>query len=230
MSAALITVVVAAIVTTIPLVVWLPNEVRFVIGLAAGAVAAQAATRVFSRRHVHRASKDRVGSLPPDLVGRAGHHLDRQQGSREELERPILSGRTPQPLLVGPFGSWHFANIELFNFSPTDAPPSSPFAAFIRLLAGLWLIVTVIPGVSVAVRRLHDSNLSGWWALLALVPFGTSVLLLLALRRSRPEGARFDMSLRFLAAPGPGSFAGRLGLPEEPSRNASQSAQDQDLC
>ncbi|WP_426187730.1 DUF805 domain-containing protein [Microbacterium sp. TWP3-1-2b2] len=42
------------------------------------------------------------------------------------------------------------------------------------------------------VRRLHDSNLSGWWVLLAVVPPGAFILLLLAARRSRPEGARFD--------------------------------------
>ena len=105
----------------------------------------------------------------------------------------LISGGTLQPtLLVGPFGSWLFANIELLSLSPTDAP-SSQFAAFFLLFAGLWRIVTVIPGFTVAVRRLHDSNLSGWWALLALVPPGPFVLLLLAVRRSRPEGARFDM-------------------------------------
>ena len=104
----------------------------------------------------------------------------------------LISGRTPQPtLLLGPFGSWLFANIELINVTQTDAP-SSPVAAFSLLFAGLWLIVTVIPGFTVAVRRLHDSNLSGSWVLLALVPGGSFVLLLFATRRSRPEGARFD--------------------------------------
>lgn len=104
----------------------------------------------------------------------------------------LISGRTPQPtLLLGPFGSWLFANIELFNWHQTDAP-SSPVAAFFLLFAGLWLILTAIPGFTVAARRLHDSNLSGWWVLLALVPPGPFILLLLAARRSRPEGARFD--------------------------------------
>nr|WP_325049332.1 DUF805 domain-containing protein [Cryobacterium tepidiphilum] len=56
----------------------------------------------------------------------------------------------------------------------------------------MWLIVTIIPGFTVAVRRLHDSNLSGWWVLLVLVPSGAFILLLLATRRPRAEGARFD--------------------------------------
>lgn len=104
----------------------------------------------------------------------------------------VISGRTPQPtIFVGPFGSWLFAHIELFTWHDAEAP-SSPIAAFFLLFAGLWLIVTVIPGFTVAVRRLHDSNLSGWWALLALAPLGSFVLLLLAIRRSRPDGIRFD--------------------------------------
>jgi uncharacterized membrane protein YhaH (DUF805 family) len=108
------------------------------------------------------------------------------------LAPALISGRTPQPtLLLGPFGSWLFANVQLFNGHQTDAP-SSPIAAFFLVFAGTWLIVTLIPGFTVAVRRLHDSNLSGWWVLLALVPPGSFVLLLLAARGSRPEGARFD--------------------------------------
>ncbi|NJC23685.1 uncharacterized membrane protein YhaH (DUF805 family) [Arthrobacter pigmenti] len=104
----------------------------------------------------------------------------------------LISGRTPQPtLLLGPFGSGIFANIELFNWHPTEAP-GSPLAAFSLLVAGLWLIVTIIPGFTIAARRLHDSNLSAWWVLLALIPPGSFVLLLLAIRRSRAEGARFD--------------------------------------
>ena len=96
-----------------------------------------------------------------------------------------------QTLSVGPFGSWLFANVRLFSTSSAEVPSSS-FAAFSLLCAGLWQIVTVIPGFTIAVRRLHDSNLSGWWVLLALIPPGPFVLLLLAVRRSRLEGARFD--------------------------------------
>lgn len=104
----------------------------------------------------------------------------------------LISGRTPQSTLPwGPFGSWLFANIDLITLYPTHAP-SSPFAAFFLIFAGIWLLVTVVPGFTVAVRRLHDSNLSGWWVLLAFLPPGAFILLLLATRRSRPAGERFD--------------------------------------
>ncbi|GGF04900.1 DUF805 domain-containing protein [Mycetocola zhadangensis] len=104
----------------------------------------------------------------------------------------IISGGTPEPTLrIGPFGSWFFANLELFNWHPTDAP-TSPVAALSLAFAGCWLVLTVIPGFAVAVRRLHDSNLAGWWALLVFNPLGSWILLLFALRGPRAEGARFD--------------------------------------
>jgi uncharacterized membrane protein YhaH (DUF805 family) len=113
-------------------------------------------------------------------------------GATQLLIPGLLTGRTPQPsLMLGPFGSWLFADIPLLTLTDTDAP-SSPVAAGFLLFTGIWMLVTLVPGFTVAVRRLHDSNLSGWWVLLVLVPVGTFVLLLLATRRSRSEGARFD--------------------------------------
>ena len=35
----------------------------------------------------------------------------------------------------------------------------------------IWFLATVIPGFAVTVRRLHDSDHSGWWLLIGLVPF-----------------------------------------------------------
>lgn len=94
-------------------------------------------------------------------------------------------------IMVGPFGSLLFADIGLLNLGPMtgDAPFPAVLSTFV---AGAWLLLTLVPGFTVAVRRLHDSNLSGWWALMAFVPFGQFVLLMMQIRRSRPEGARFD--------------------------------------
>jgi uncharacterized membrane protein YhaH (DUF805 family) len=104
----------------------------------------------------------------------------------------LVTGQTPEPVIaLGPFGSLFYAYFDLPAWAVGEVP-SNPIASFGLLFAGLWMLATVIPGVSVAVRRLHDSNLSGWWALLAVVPFGAAVVLLLAMRRPRFEGARFD--------------------------------------
>jgi len=38
------------------------------------------------------------------------------------------------------------------------------------VLAGLFILVTILPGLSVTVRRLHDTDHSGWWLFIQLVP------------------------------------------------------------
>jgi uncharacterized membrane protein YhaH (DUF805 family) len=40
----------------------------------------------------------------------------------------------------------------------------------------LFSLVTFLPSFAVSVRRLHDSDKSGWWILLSAVPFGALVL------------------------------------------------------
>jgi uncharacterized membrane protein YhaH (DUF805 family) len=39
-------------------------------------------------------------------------------------------------------------------------------------------VVFLLPYAAVAVRRLHDTNRSGWWLLLVFVPLGNIVLLI----------------------------------------------------
>jgi uncharacterized membrane protein YhaH (DUF805 family) len=55
----------------------------------------------------------------------------------------------------------------------------------IEVLVGLALI---LPGIAVGVRRLHDVSQSGWWLLLALVPFLGALVLILVffIRDSHP--------------------------------------------
>ena len=38
-------------------------------------------------------------------------------------------------------------------------------------LTGLLILLILIPGMSLVVRRLHDTDRSGWWILLGLIPF-----------------------------------------------------------
>lgn len=56
---------------------------------------------------------------------------------------------------------------------------------------GLLLIFAIalglfIPNLAVAVRRLHDQDKSGWWYLIALVPFGSLVLFVFMLLDGTP--------------------------------------------
>ncbi|MBR1570927.1 MAG: DUF805 domain-containing protein [Bacteroidales bacterium] len=48
-----------------------------------------------------------------------------------------------------------------------------------------WALVTIIPGLAVSVRRLHDTGRSGWWLLLGLIPLvGFIVILIFTLEDS----------------------------------------------
>ncbi|ANJ25570.1 DUF805 domain-containing protein [Agromyces aureus] len=55
------------------------------------------------------------------------------------------------------------------------------------------LLPLLVPSIAVTVRRLHDTNRSGWWYLLSLVPVGGYVVLVFAILEPDPAGARFDV-------------------------------------
>ena len=55
-----------------------------------------------------------------------------------------------------------------------------------EVLAVVLLLATALPSLAVAVRRLHDIGSSGWWVLIAPIPFGGIVLLVFYLRESDP--------------------------------------------
>ncbi|WP_259460219.1 DUF805 domain-containing protein [Pseudarthrobacter phenanthrenivorans] len=55
-------------------------------------------------------------------------------------------------------------------------------------LGGLWFLATVVPSLAVAVRRLHDANISGWMLLLAVIPvLGWIAVLVLLAQRETPS-------------------------------------------
>lgn len=48
----------------------------------------------------------------------------------------------------------------------------------IGLLSTAYTILVFLPGITVSVRRLHDTNRSGWWLLISVVPLLGALLLL----------------------------------------------------
>ena len=63
------------------------------------------------------------------------------------------------------------------------------------VLANLYTVAVVIPGIAVSVRRLHDTDRSGWWLWIALVPFiGALVLLVFMVFDSHPGQNRYGPS------------------------------------
>ncbi|MCF8709186.1 DUF805 domain-containing protein [Rhizorhapis sp. SPR117] len=57
------------------------------------------------------------------------------------------------------------------------------------LLTCLFLLGTIIPYLAVAVRRLHDTDRSGWWLLLSLIPLIGGIILLVFFVSGGTRGA-----------------------------------------
>jgi len=59
-------------------------------------------------------------------------------------------------------------------------------------LYGLFLLASFIPTIAVGVRRLHDTNRTGWWILISLVPLiGAIWFIVLCCFDSDPGDNRF---------------------------------------
>ncbi|MBC1937223.1 DUF805 domain-containing protein [Listeria grandensis] len=50
---------------------------------------------------------------------------------------------------------------------------------FILILLFLYELATFIPMLALSIRRLHDSNKSGWFILLGLIPFVGSIIMII---------------------------------------------------
>jgi uncharacterized membrane protein YhaH (DUF805 family) len=48
----------------------------------------------------------------------------------------------------------------------------------VGLLSGLYSLAVLIPTIAVSIRRLHDTDRSGWWLLIALIPLIGGLVLL----------------------------------------------------
>lgn len=80
-----------------------------------------------------------------------------------------------------------FYVLVIIGASIVDAALKSP------VIAGLAWLALIIPNLAVLVRRLHDTDRSGWWALIGLVPLlGAIVLIVFACLDSGPPNKYGD--------------------------------------
>jgi uncharacterized membrane protein YhaH (DUF805 family) len=72
----------------------------------------------------------------------------------------------------------------------------------VGLLTGIFSLALLIPSLSVTVRRLHDTDRTGWWILITLIPLiGLIVLLVFVLQDSDAEANRFGPNPKAAAGP-----------------------------
>jgi uncharacterized membrane protein YhaH (DUF805 family) len=82
----------------------------------------------------------------------------------------------------------------------TDFEGTVLTSGFISTLVNLVLL---LPSLAVGVRRLHDTDRSGWWLLIGLIPLiGAIVLLVFFVQDGTPGQNRFGPSPKHQAATG----------------------------
>jgi uncharacterized membrane protein YhaH (DUF805 family) len=57
---------------------------------------------------------------------------------------------------------------------------------------GIFSLATIIPGLALAVRRLHDIGRTGWWVLLGVIPIiGWIILIVWACQPTLPQPNKY---------------------------------------
>jgi len=71
----------------------------------------------------------------------------------------------------------------------------------VGLLSGIFSLAVLIPGIAVSIRRLHDTDRSGWWILLGLIPIiGQIILLVFYVQDSTPGTNGYGPNPKFASA------------------------------
>jgi uncharacterized membrane protein YhaH (DUF805 family) len=83
-------------------------------------------------------------------------------------------------------------DVGLGTFSDDDA---------VGLLSGLYSLMVFLPSLAVSVRRLHDTDRSAWWLLVALIPvIGVFVLVYFMAQDSTPGQNRYGANPKWVVA------------------------------
>ena len=71
-------------------------------------------------------------------------------------------------------------------------PGSGRYGTYFGVLSGIASLALFLPNLAVGVRRLHDTDRSGWWVLISVIPIiGWIVLLVFLVSSGTPGGNRF---------------------------------------
>jgi uncharacterized membrane protein YhaH (DUF805 family) len=69
------------------------------------------------------------------------------------------------------------------------------------VLASLYSLAVFVPSIAVSVRRLHDTDRSGWWLLIGFVPlFGVIALLVFMVLDSQPGNNQYGANPKEMTA------------------------------
>ena len=86
---------------------------------------------------------------------------------------------------------WYFVLL-LFLVSAAASLIDAAVGSSVGVIEGLWHLATIVPSIAVTARRLHDTDRSGWWQLLAFIPIvGWIILIVWMATAGTPGPNRF---------------------------------------
>lgn len=71
---------------------------------------------------------------------------------------------------------------------PTSAMAAGGIIMVILGLYFIWELAVLIPSIAVGVRRLHDTNRSGWWILAPIAPYLVAIVSMMGAATSGSQG------------------------------------------
>ena len=80
---------------------------------------------------------------------------------------------------------WMFT---LFNFLISIGLAIIDAVLGLGILQPIYALAVLLPAIAVGVRRLHDTNRSGWWMLIGLVPLIGIIILIVFWVQDSPPG------------------------------------------
>jgi len=101
---------------------------------------------------------------------------------------PVALGYRALQLNTGALGPT-FGTVPVIS----SAGPDQTLPFWLGSIIAAWSIATFLPSFALLSRRLHDANFSAMWIVLVFFPPMSLVPVLMCLRSSKPEGARFDL-------------------------------------
>lgn len=110
------------------------------------------------------------------------------RASRSEFWWIALAGFLLMVVTMGAYATLLSSGVDPDRLSGSD----HPIAVIVLLVMSVTWIATIIPSISLTVRRLHDAGLSGFLVLLNLLPYAQIATTIMCCLDSKPAGVKYD--------------------------------------